>query len=144
MVPVVLGSGNYTKIAPTNSFIDAQKFETPARLAEYLMHLDTHFDEYSKYFVWKSKFRVKSNDHNVALCKVCEAINDPTMPVKTYSNMKMWWRDQGQCKSKGTFPWSSKVSDSSWSLPSLIDGTRNLLDGAKQMLKDLRKSKVIV
>ena len=36
MVPVVLGGGNYSTIAPPNSYIDASKFQSPKALAHHL------------------------------------------------------------------------------------------------------------
>ena len=36
MVPVVYGGGNYSAIAPPNSFIDASKFGSPKALAHHL------------------------------------------------------------------------------------------------------------
>ena len=36
MVPVVLGGGNYSAIAPPNSYIDASKFQSPKALAHHL------------------------------------------------------------------------------------------------------------
>ena len=36
MVPVVLGGGNYSEIAPPNSYIDASKFQSPKALAHHL------------------------------------------------------------------------------------------------------------
>ena len=143
ILPVVLGAGNYTKIAPTNSFIDAQKFESPGKLAEYLLYLDKNFEEYSSYFLWKTKFRVKSNNHNVALCKLCEALNDPHTPEKVYSDMEEWWRGEAKCKSKGEYPWSPK--DISFSFSALLKDARDSISGgAEQMFEKLRKSKVIV
>ena len=106
IVPIVLGAGNYSNIAPRNSFIDVRNFDSPARLAEYLLYLDKNFDQYSKYLLWKTDFRVKFNDNNKALCEVCQALNNDNMPLKSYTNINEWWRDQGQCKSKGEFSWS--------------------------------------
>jgi hypothetical protein len=127
ILPVVLGAGNYTSIAPTNSFIDAQKFESPGKLAEYLLYLDGNFEEYSNYFLWKTKFRVKNNNHNLAICKLCEALNDPQTPVKVYSDMKEWWRGGSECKSKGEHPWSPKERPFSFTA---------LLNDAKLAIKD--------
>ena len=141
ILPIVLGAGNYTKIAPTKSFIDAQSFESPAKLAEHLLYLDQNFEEYSKYFLWKTKFRVKHNEHNVALCKVCEELNNESIQTKSYSNMNTWWRDQGQCKSKGDFPWSPQ--ESPFSFESLLDdASKTLIDGAQKVLGTINKIKI--
>ena len=83
---------------------------TNPRKKKSTLFLDKNFEEYSKYFLWKTKFRVKINNHNLAICKLCEALNDPQKPVKVYSNMEEWWREEAKCKSKGQFPWSRKDS----------------------------------
>ena len=40
VIPIVMGSGNYTRDAPPNSFIDVRSFENIQALAEYLLYLD--------------------------------------------------------------------------------------------------------
>ena len=143
VVPVVLGAGNYSRMAPTNSFIDAQSFDSPAKLAEHLLYLDKNFDEYSKHLLWKIKFQVKSNNHNLAICKICQELNNPNAKTKSYSDMKEWWRGGGDCKSKGDFQWSPK--ESSFSLAGLFeDARKTILDGAGEVFEKLRDSKVIV
>lgn len=42
IVPVVMGGGEYKKIAPPNSFIDVNDFETVEALANYLLYLDVN------------------------------------------------------------------------------------------------------
>ena len=40
VVPIVRGAANYKKIAPENSYIDANKFKSAESLAQYLLYLD--------------------------------------------------------------------------------------------------------
>ncbi|XP_023348411.1 alpha-(1,3)-fucosyltransferase C [Eurytemora carolleeae] len=40
MIPVVLGSANYTDVAPPHSFINVQDFKSPEELAKYLLKLE--------------------------------------------------------------------------------------------------------
>lgn len=54
-VPICRGCPNVEDFAPPNSFIDANKFQSPQKLAEYINYLDTHDDEYNKYLEWKEK-----------------------------------------------------------------------------------------
>ena len=57
IIPVVLGSGNYSKMAPTKSYIDATQFESPKKLADYLTYLDKNITAYAEYFEWKNIFQ---------------------------------------------------------------------------------------
>jgi len=82
IVPVVLGKGNYSKIAPAKSYIDAQDFETPQKLAEYLEYLDKNETAYAEYFEWKKYFKMTYSDS--LFCQLCKFLNDDKMPVKIY------------------------------------------------------------
>uniref|UniRef100_H2ZF44 Fucosyltransferase n=1 Tax=Ciona savignyi TaxID=51511 RepID=H2ZF44_CIOSA len=55
MVPVVWGPAkeDVLAVAPIDSFIHCDDFESPAKLAEYLHFLDQNDDEYRKYFRWR-------------------------------------------------------------------------------------------
>nr|NP_001027813.1 alpha3-fucosyltransferase [Ciona intestinalis]CAH04967.1 alpha3-fucosyltransferase [Ciona intestinalis] len=55
MVPVVWGptKDDVLSVAPLNSFIHTDDFDSPAKLAEYLQFLDKNDDEYRKYFRWR-------------------------------------------------------------------------------------------
>jgi hypothetical protein len=53
-VPVYMGAPNVDRVAPGNhSFINVADFESPAHLAEYLLYLNEHDEEYYRYFEWK-------------------------------------------------------------------------------------------
>ncbi len=58
IVPVVLGGGNYSAVAPPHSFIDVSDFSNPRHLASYLQYLIAHPKEYLKYFEWKKLYSV--------------------------------------------------------------------------------------
>jgi alpha-1,3-fucosyltransferase len=106
IVPIVLGSGNYSKMAPQHSYIDARDFDSPEELAKYLFYLDKNETAYAEYFEWKKYFKVNW-DHRV-FCQLCEALNDVTKPSKTYPDIKSWWVNESHCIPKGSFPWSNK------------------------------------
>uniref|UniRef100_H2Z620 Fucosyltransferase n=1 Tax=Ciona savignyi TaxID=51511 RepID=H2Z620_CIOSA len=55
MVPIVWGPAkeDVLAVAPLDSFIHCDDFESPAKLVEYLHFLDQHDDEYRKYFHWR-------------------------------------------------------------------------------------------
>ncbi|CAK8680310.1 unnamed protein product [Clavelina lepadiformis] len=54
-VPVVWGpkKEDLLEVAPLDSFIFAEDFETPEKLAEYLLFVDKNDEEYRKYFRWR-------------------------------------------------------------------------------------------
>nr|XP_026689630.1 alpha-(1,3)-fucosyltransferase 6-like [Ciona intestinalis] len=56
-VPVVWGpsKADVTRLAPPGSFIHADDFKSPAKLAKYLMVLDKNDTAYREYFAWVEK-----------------------------------------------------------------------------------------
>ena len=54
-VPVYLGAPNVGDFVPSNSYIDATSFASPAELAAYLHHLVETPQAYEAYFAWRSK-----------------------------------------------------------------------------------------
>ena len=55
-VPIVMGPprSDYEKIAPVNSFIHVDDFDTPEMLTEYLLELDKDDTKYGRYLQWRS------------------------------------------------------------------------------------------
>lgn len=53
-VPVVRGSPTIKDWAPRDSIIIAEEFKSPKELAEYLLYLDKHDDEYEKFLKYKT------------------------------------------------------------------------------------------
>ena len=45
-------------------------------------------DEYAKYFTWRKHYSVI---RRFPICALCEMLHDPTLPAKSYSNLKEWW-----------------------------------------------------
>ena len=106
---MVFGSANYSKIAPQKSVINAQEFEAPKQLAEYLLYLDKNNTAYAEYFEWKTYFKV--NRFYEFFCQLCVALNDDTLPVKTYPNLEEWWLTDSHCVTNITFPWLTDKSE---------------------------------
>lgn len=128
MIPIVLGGGNYSKMAPAKSYIDGRDFQSIAHLAEYIKYLNGNDTAYSEYFEWKSYFQVVQ-DYTRVFCQLCQALNDPDSPAKTY-DMYKWWRTQAHCIKKGRFPWSKTA------LESYVDFFK---DSASQLMTILKK-----
>jgi len=59
-VPVVLGprKADYEKVSPPKSFIHTADFPSPKALAQYLLYLDSHPEDYLGYLEWKGNFQV--------------------------------------------------------------------------------------
>ena len=74
IIPVVMGAHptDYKLVAPENSYIHIEDFESPKELAEYLLYLDSNDDEYNKYFEWKGTGEIISLSY---LCRVCAMVH---------------------------------------------------------------------
>ena len=132
IVPIVLGGSNYSKLAPERSYIDSKNFRSIADLAEYLKYLDRNATAYAEYFEWKSHFRVMQ-DYSTVFCQLCQALNYPDEPPKSYLDIFKWWRTDGHCIKKGRFPWSKTA------LENYVDYFK---DGASQIVSLLGKAKL--
>ena len=55
-IPIVLGGGQYERLFPPHSYIDAMDFDSPRELAEYLKYLDQNEDKYMEYFWWRKYY----------------------------------------------------------------------------------------
>lgn len=95
IVPVVRGDGNYTAVGPPNSFINTNNFSSPKKLAEYLLYLHSHDEEYIKFLKWKEKFKSdgKCSMAESCWCKLCQRLNDPSEPIKYYPDIYEWFGD---------------------------------------------------
>ena len=100
-VPVVFGGAHYSQFAPPHSFINALDFESAEQLANYLKFLEQNRKLYSHYFEWRRHFEIIKSPID-DWCKLCEMLNDDSMPQKTYSNIARWWFDDYPCQS---FKW---------------------------------------
>lgn len=70
IVPVVFGSGNYSRFIPKSAYIDAYDYESPKHLADYLKYLDKNVTAYNEYFQWKK--HVNFLDKMVNFGMVCD------------------------------------------------------------------------
>ncbi len=90
-------------------YVEWSKGWLNVQMNQLQMYLDSNVTAYSEYFEWKNYFKV-SFDYNRVFCRMCEALNDPDpdpdSPRKVKRNISRWWRTQGRCRQKGSFPWS--------------------------------------
>lgn len=101
-VPIVMGGltkGDYAKLAPPDSFIHVDDFNTTSDLAKYINHLDTHPLEYNKYHAWRQQYTVL-NEHGyygaptMHFCRLCEALKYNNREKKVYS----FWNYTTECR----------------------------------------------
>ena len=100
LVPIVLGSADYSLIAPSHSYIDVAQFKSPADLAAYLLQLDADEELYDKYFEWKSQFVVEAGVNQMsrhAFCDLCAKLHEEGISTKSYASMVSQWSPTTQC-----------------------------------------------
>ena len=95
MIPIVRGQRvNYQRIAPPNSFVDADIFDSPEQLAKYLKEVSSNVDLLKKYHNWReeyaAEFHMLSADPNW-YCNLCEKVH--TSPAKTINVYKHFSED---------------------------------------------------
>ena len=76
VVPIVLGSANYSEILPPHSYIDVLDFASPRHLADYLKVLNANDTLYNEYFSWREKYVCGVSDkmsESVA-CNLCRHV----------------------------------------------------------------------
>ncbi|XP_050437650.1 glycoprotein 3-alpha-L-fucosyltransferase A-like [Adelges cooleyi] len=102
VVPIVLGPSkkDYELVAPKNSFIHVNDFDSPQQLAAYLHELDKNDDLYNEYFKWKGTGEVVTDVTTVTLfyCRLCAMLHDENHPPKNYADINEWWRGPGVCR----------------------------------------------
>ena len=94
IVPIVMGSANYSAIAPQGSYIDVNDFSSAEKLAEELKRLSNNREEYLNFFRWKAKTKVIREQWG---CNLCKSLQDPK-PSKTYEDLGAWWIGGGNCQ----------------------------------------------
>ena len=83
----------YKKIAPANSFIHVDDFDTPKQLAAYLNLLDQFDDLYNSYFQWKGTGEFIKN---YFFCRLCALLHS-RREHKYYENFMHWWNGTNVC-----------------------------------------------
>ena len=94
MVPVVYGYGDYSRVAPKGSYIDASDFPTMKSLADYLLYLDRTPHEYEKYFEWRKFYRVEVSYFKQAWCSLCKTLwtaESESGKAFQVRNLSDWW-----------------------------------------------------
>lgn len=105
VIPIVYGGGDYRQVAPPHSVINVEDFDSVENLANYLKELEKDVDRYLQYFQWKKDY-VIDGGVDITVCKLCEMLNDPNQPTKTYTNINEWWfhSSKSGCKTGNQLP----------------------------------------
>lgn len=92
---------DYERIAPRQSYVHVDDYESPRRLAEYLLRLDADDRLYNEYFRWKGTGEFIDTKF---FCRLCAMLHDDGgAPTKHYRNVNDWWRGPGVCNN--AMPW---------------------------------------
>lgn len=99
LVPVVLGFADYKSVAPPNSYINVENFESPKELAHYLYNLSSDINGHMKYLEWKSEYDIKLGGLDMLCCDLCRKLHEP-LEYSSYANMTKWvWGENStNCK----------------------------------------------
>ncbi|XP_066974247.1 alpha-(1,3)-fucosyltransferase C-like [Macrobrachium rosenbergii] len=97
VVPVVRGSANYSSVLPPNSYINANDY-SPKELAERLLYLKDHPQEYEQYFEWKKYYQASTVGGVRIMCDLCSRLHDPEFyEHKVYEDFHDWFVGKSRC-----------------------------------------------
>lgn len=94
-VPVVWGPSkeDVVRLAPTNSFIHSEDFDSPAKLASYLMYLNDNDTAYREYFKWAENPDQRTKDliemrksGQIKLCELIKQVPRKRTIIKSITN----------------------------------------------------------
>ncbi|KAE9544399.1 hypothetical protein AGLY_001578 [Aphis glycines] len=99
VLPIVMGPSrsDYELMAPKNSFIHVDDFESPKKLADYLHVLDSNHRLYNEYFQWKDSGAIIQDTR--FFCRLCAMLHDTERSPRHYEDINEWWRGSGICRS---------------------------------------------
>ena len=84
----------YKSIAPPNSYIHVDEFNSPKELAEYMIYLDKNDDLFNQYFLWKETGQFINTKF---MCRLCTMVHlAPHFPM-WYSDSNKWWDSPDTC-----------------------------------------------
>jgi len=117
MVPVALGGmgrEDYEKLAPGDSFLHVEDFESVQALAIRLVEMKDL--EYNSFFNWKTNYMYDPSMNIVQpYCRLCDHLHGNLVELKSssqYRSMEKWWFEE-TCRSSSSSGSSSSSSSSS-------------------------------
>uniref|UniRef100_A0A914WC85 Fucosyltransferase n=1 Tax=Plectus sambesii TaxID=2011161 RepID=A0A914WC85_9BILA len=91
IVPIVLQASILDGIAPDDSFIAVDQFQSVAALAAHLEMLSRNETEYLRYFEWTRHYQKIEAPRSEAFCRLCDRLHAPTIAHKSYANLIAWY-----------------------------------------------------
>ncbi|CAH8572011.1 unnamed protein product [Heterobilharzia americana] len=92
VIPVVMGASleEYQRVAPPNSFIHVDQFNSPKDLASYLNYLDKNQTAFNEYFIWQQKGSVYQfpGKPECDFCLLANAL--PILKQSWYPDLQLW------------------------------------------------------
>lgn len=91
IIPVIYSAAPLKELLPPMSYINAEDYDTPKELADYLNFLANNPVEYMQYFWWKEYYYVWSNDWR---CPICQKLNEQRESDKRtwYTSLEEWYK----------------------------------------------------
>lgn len=107
-IPVVFGGGEYSRFIPKSGYIDAQDYNSPKELADYLNYIDKNATAYNEYFQWKKhvNFIDKMVDWGM-ICDMCIELHlEKFIGIKqqVITDFNSYWNKSKQCKVPNDVP----------------------------------------
>ncbi|XP_066953287.1 alpha-(1,3)-fucosyltransferase C-like [Macrobrachium rosenbergii] len=97
IVPVVRGSADYPAVLPPGSYVDANRL-SPRELAQRLLYLGDHPEEYEKYFEWKKHYQPSTIGGERLMCHLCSRLHEPEFyQHKVYEDFEDWFVSKSNC-----------------------------------------------
>lgn len=102
MVPLVFGGlsrHDYERIAPADSFIYSEDFQSTRALAERLLRIDANDTEYNRFFAWRSQFELRDGKDD-AFCELCQKLHNGDNSKSNHSDLVESWYSKCRTNSK--------------------------------------------
>ena len=102
LIPVILSGGNLSNraIVPQGSFIDASKFTSAQKLANYLKQVGNNSTLYNKFFEWRAHWTISNiiPSSTEATCRICKKLHETSNSVKMYEDLHKWFDKAVDCR----------------------------------------------
>ena len=96
---------DYTKVAPPNSFIHVEEFNSPRQLAEYIHILDNNDKLYNEYFRWKGTGEFVDTKF---VCRLCAMLHVSTELPSLTNDFNEFISPHKQCIESGKWKKESR------------------------------------
>ncbi|KAK6989809.1 glycoprotein 3-alpha-L-fucosyltransferase A-like isoform X1 [Biomphalaria glabrata] len=113
MIVVARGHNTFSRLVPSEIFLNTANFKSPRELADRILYLDTHEDEYIQMLKEKDKYFSIYEDYPLlspgnswieyryeaaVMCEVCRRLWNVSNYTKTYPDMLAWlYKKEYQC-----------------------------------------------